>query len=119
MRFAPLAVLALVSCATSPAIRSPLREQLAVADTPRLEEATRTCLEQAGWKVDPIADYVQGSRRVSGVKNKTMTEVYINPPDFKPRITGGPDYDKDSYWSCLSTELGGAKAAPAPAPASS
>jgi hypothetical protein len=111
-RIAPtLGVLALLSCATSPASRAPLRDQLAAADTSRIEDATRACLTDAGWKVDPIAEDVFGARRVGGSRGVQSVEVYIYPPTERPRITGGPDWTRDPYWTCLSEELAGTRAA--------
>jgi hypothetical protein len=118
MRVALVVSLVAASCATSPVVRSPLREQLAKADNSQIEDATRDCLAQGGWKVDPIADLVAGARRVSASKAKDLTEVYINPPDVKPRITGGPDWSSDPFWSCLSAWLAGNKPA-SPAPSAS
>jgi hypothetical protein len=112
MRVLLFASVALASCATSPATRSPLREQLAHADSSQVEEATRACLTAEGWKVDPISELVSGMRRVNASKTNDRTEVYLNQPDVKPRITGGPDWD-DLFWKCLGPELGGKRAAPA------
>jgi hypothetical protein len=39
-------------------------------------------------------------------KAKEPVQVFIHPPDQKPRITGGPD--DDAFWSCLADKLGGA-----------
>ena len=112
MRLALFAPLLFASCVTSPAVHSPLKERLAKADNSQLEDATRACLTQGGWKVDPIAELVAGARRVNATKDKELTEVYINPADMTPRITGGPDYS-DAFWKCLGSELGGKKTEPA------
>jgi hypothetical protein len=119
MRYSPLMLLVFVKCstfATSPATHSPLREQLAKVDTPTLEEAVRTCLAKGGWKVDPIGG-LSGGANVVNAKNaeKAETQVFIQAPEVKPRLTGGPDYD-DPFWKCLGGQLSGARTAP---PASS
>ncbi len=94
------------SCATSPAMRSPLKERLAASDTPAVEEATRACLTDEGWKVDPIGSISGGSNVVSAkMKDKEPTQVYVHAPDQSPRVTGGPD-DK-VFWKCLAEKLGG------------
>jgi hypothetical protein len=113
MRFALLVPFVLASCATSPALHSPLRERLAASDSSQVEDATRNCLTEGGWKVDPIADLVAGSRRVTGSKENATTEVYINQPDVKPRITGGPDWG-DPFWRCLRKALKGGASPPPP-----
>jgi hypothetical protein len=110
-RLSPYAAFALVvplaaACATTPALRSPLREQLASADTPTVEQATRACLKNAGWKVDPVGGLSGGANVVTAFKAKDQTDVYIYPEKTSPRITGGPDY-KDGFWMCLGHELGG------------
>jgi hypothetical protein len=110
MRAVPL-LLVLVSCATAPATRSPLREQLSAADTAQLEQASRTCLTKTGWKVDPLGGVMGGAEVVTAYKNKTRTDLYIYSPDMKPRVTGGPP-DDEPFWSCLGPELGPAKPAP-------
>jgi hypothetical protein len=115
MRYSPIVLLVLVRCstfATSPATHSPLREQLATADTPTLEEAVRACLANGGWKVDPVGGLSGGANVVSAKNNaKEQTQVFIQAPEVKPRLTGGPDYD-DPFWKCLGGQLAGAKAAP-------
>jgi hypothetical protein len=108
MRAVFLVVLA--SCATAPATRSPLREQLAAADTPSLRDAANGCLTQSGWKVDPLPGVSGGADVVRGSKAGVATDVYLNSADVKPRITGGPD-DRDPFWACLGTTL---KPAPKP-----
>jgi hypothetical protein len=105
---APFAALPLAlagACATTPALRSPLREQLASADTPTVEQATRACLKNAGWKVDPVGGLSGGANVVTAFKAKDQTDVYIYPEKTSPRITGGPDY-ADGFWLCLGHELG-------------
>ncbi|HZU85766.1 MAG TPA: hypothetical protein VE987_22730 [Polyangiaceae bacterium] len=117
MRSACLAVCSAfaIACATfstSPATHSPLRDRLAAADTSRVEEAARTCLSKSGWKVDPVGGLSAGANVVTASKAKDETNVYIQPPEVTPRVTGGPDYD-DPFWSCLGGEL----ANPSPPPA--
>jgi hypothetical protein len=102
---------ALASCSTSPAVRSPLRERLAVAANSEVEDATRACLTEGGFKVDPIAELVNGARVVNGSKEKDLVKVYISPSDVKPRVSGGPDYS-DPFWKCLGSQLGGKRAPP-------
>ncbi len=110
-RLAPLAVvlpLALLAsaCVKSPAMKSPLRERLAAADTPAVEDATRECLTDEGWTVDPVGSVSGGSNVVSAKdKDKNITQVYVNQPDQTPRVTGGPDDEK--FWKCLASKLGG------------
>jgi hypothetical protein len=103
-----LAALA-AACATTPALRSPLREQLAKSDTSTVEQATRACLKNAGWKVDPVGGLSGGANVVTAFKAKDQTDVYIYPAETSPRITGGPDY-ADGFWLCLGHELGSASA---------
>ncbi len=100
-----LGAVVFAACSTAPAARSPLREQLAGAETPAVEQAARACLQKAGWKVDPIAGLSGGADVVTAYKAKEQTDVYIYPPQTKPRVTGGPDY-ADKFWTCLGRELG-------------
>jgi hypothetical protein len=102
--------LLVAACAYAPPSRSPLREQLAAADNPTIEQAARSCLAEAGWKVDPLGGLSGGATVVTAYKAKDQTDVYIYPPDTKPRVTGGPDYS-DGFWPCLGTKLGGDTAA--------
>jgi hypothetical protein len=111
-----LLVLLLASCASlsaSPATHSPLREQLAVADTPTVEDAVRSCLASGGWKVDPVGG-LSGGANVVSAKNaqNDQTQVFIQSPEMHPRVTGGPDYN-DPFWKCFSQQLKAAKTAPA------
>jgi hypothetical protein len=96
------------SCiSTSPAMKSPLKEQLAAADTSKVETAARSCLAKEKWKVDPIGGLsASGWNIVNARKGKEETQVYIQGPGARPRVSGGPDYD-DVFWTCLGTELGG------------
>lgn len=110
MRRSSLLFFFLAACSTSPAAQSPLREQLAAAETSRIEEVTRACLAKVGWKVDPIGGLAAGGWNVvhaSRAKGevKEATDVYIEPPGGRPRVTGGPDYD-DKFWKCLEKDLG-------------
>lgn len=97
--------------AKSPALASPLHEELAKADTPRIEDAAKACLIKAGWTPDDVNGDSEGATVVSA-KNaaKTRVSVYIQPPGASPRVTGNPAYD-NPFWSCLGHELGGAKPA--------
>ena len=96
-----------VACATAPAARSPLRERLANADTPAVEDATRACLSSGGYKVDPVGSVSGGSNVVSAkAKTGEPVQVFVHPPDQRPRVTGGPD--DDTFWACLSDKLAGA-----------
>jgi hypothetical protein len=98
--------LAAAACATAPAMRSPLRERLATADTPAVEDATRACLTDLGWTADPIGSVSGGSNVVSAHnKDREQTQVFVHQADQKPRITGGPDDEK--FWKCLAKTLGG------------
>ncbi len=92
-----------------PALRSPLKERLATADTPTVEDAIRACLDDNGWKADSI-DSVSGGSNVISARNKAheTTQVFVHPPDQKPRLTGGPDDEK--FWTCLGGKLGGGSA---------
>jgi hypothetical protein len=94
-------------------MRSPLREQLGAADAPTLREATQTCLTKGGWKVDPILGLTGGADVMAAVKGQSRTEVYIYGAASKSRLTGGPDYETDPFWSCLGATL---KPAPKPGP---
>ena len=99
-------VAASAACATAPAMRAPLRDRLAKADTPAVEDAVRACLTSTGWKVDPVGSLSGGANVVSARKDKGDVQVYIHAPEDKPRITGGPD-DGDPLWKCLPQQLSG------------
>jgi len=101
-----LPLLLVAACATAPSARSPLREALAKADTSDVDSAVRTCLTQDGWKVEEVGSISSGSNVVTAYKAKDQTDVYIHPPDQKPRITGGPE-DASPFWKCLGGQLGG------------
>ena len=106
LRLAILPVLLLASCATAQAMKSPLRERLEKAGTSEVEDAARACLTDEGFKVDPIGSLSGGSNVVSAsTKDHEQTQVYVHPPDQKPRVTGGPDDPK--FWKCLAAKLGG------------
>jgi hypothetical protein len=100
----------------SPALSSPLRDQLAKADTPTIEDASKACLRQGGWTPDDVGGESEGASVVSA-KNaaKARVTVYVQPPGTNPRVTGDPAYD-DPFWACLGRELAGTKAGPASAP---
>jgi hypothetical protein len=120
MHHATLWLLGLASCSlfsTSPATHSPLRERLAKADTSTVEEAARACLAKGGWKVDPVGGLAEGANVVTASNAKERTDVYIQAPEVKPRVTGGPDYG-DPFWNCLGSELASAPAPPAPSSSS-
>ncbi len=104
MRTGLVVSLALFTACAPPPARSPLQERLAAADTPRIDEATRTCLTNEGWRVDPVGDLIAGANVVTAAKRSDQTQVFIQAPDVKPRITGGPD-DGDPFWGCLAKEL--------------
>jgi hypothetical protein len=97
-------VASFASCATAPATRSPLREQLAATDTPSLRDTTSGCLTKTGWKVDPFPGFSGGADVIRASKAGGATDTYLYSPDVRPRITGGPD-DKDPFWTCLGTDL--------------
>jgi hypothetical protein len=104
-----LASCVLASCVTSPAVHSPLKDQLAAAETSKIEEVARGCLAKGGWKVDPIGGLSASGWNIVHAKKgkdetKEATDVYVQGPGSKPRITGGPDYD-DPFWTCLSKDL--------------
>jgi hypothetical protein len=102
----PLASLAAVAaCSKAPPARSPLREQLAAAETSNIEQVTRKCLTDEGWKVDDVGSISAGANVVHAFKAKDQTDVYIYPHDQAPRVTGGPD-DGDVFWKCLGNALG-------------
>lgn len=118
----PLVLLA-AACSKAPPARSPLREQLAAADTPTIEQVARTCLADEGWKVDPVGSSSNGSNVVIASKSgEGETDVYVNPSDQFPRVTGGPQ--DDAFWICMGRLLpgvgpGGASSAPPAAPSGS
>jgi hypothetical protein len=111
-----LAPLACALVARSPALQSPLKDQLAKAETTGIEQAAKTCLTKAGWKPDDVDEYREGATVVSAKNQaKDRISLYIQAPEVKPRVTGGPEYE-DPFWNCLGKEL----ASPTPAaPASS
>jgi hypothetical protein len=89
----------------APATQNPLRDELAAAENMNIEQATRACLSQSGWKVDPIGGVSSGANVVTAYKAKVgQTDVYIYPPSTTPRITGGPE-NTDVFWKCLGREL--------------
>ncbi len=102
--------------AKSPALASPLHEELAKAETPRIQDAAKACLTKAGWTPDDVNGDSDGATVVSA-KNaaKTRVSVYIQPPGANPRVTGDPAYD-DPFWSCLGHELANAKPAASTSP---
>lgn len=104
LALAPLAACSLF--ATSPAVHSPLKERLLAADTPTVEDAARACFKRGGWKVDPVGGMVEGANVVTASNAKERTDLYIQAPEVKPRVTGGPDYG-DPFWNCLGKELAG------------
>ena len=96
---------------TSPAVHSPLKERLAAADTPTVEDAAKACFKNGGWKVDPVGGMVEGANVVTASNAKMKVDLYVQEPEVKPRVTGGPDYS-DPFWNCLGKQLaGGAPAA--------
>jgi hypothetical protein len=124
-RLPPLSLLALApvaACslfASSPALKSPLRERLQKAETPTIEEAARTCFSQLGWTPDDVAGDAEGATVVSAKNSdKVRASVYIQPPGQNPRVTGDPAYD-DPFWKCLARELAAPKHEATAEPASS
>jgi hypothetical protein len=106
MRILCIPLLLAAACATSPATRSPLRERLAASGNAEVESAVKACLKNEGWKVDELGSYHGGANVVTAYKAKEHTDVYIYPPEQKPRITGGPDAG-NPFWKCVATELAG------------
>lgn len=105
--------------AKSPAVRSPLHEQLAKAGGTRIEDAAKACLARGGWKPDDVGGFAEGATVVSAKNSaKERVSVYIQPPEMDPRVTGGPDYG-DPFWGCLSRELTSPTVAPAEASSAS
>jgi hypothetical protein len=97
-----------VACALtarSPALQSPMQDRLAKAETTTIEDATKVCLQRGGWTPDDVGEYREGANVVSA-KNaaKERISVYIQAPEVKPRVTGGPEYD-NPFWRCLGSEL--------------
>lgn len=105
--FIPVIFLASAACSKAPAAKSPLREKLATADTPTIEDAARGCFTDGGWKVDPVGSVSAGDNVITAYREKDTapTELYIHQPDQMPRLTGGPD-DGDKFWMCLAKALG-------------
>jgi hypothetical protein len=105
--FIPVIFLAAAACSKAPAAKSPLREKLATADTPTIEDAARGCFNDGGWKVDPVGSVSAGDNVITAYREKDSapTELYIHHPDQTPRLTGGPD-DADKFWACLAKALG-------------
>lgn len=99
--------LAAAACSKAPAAKSPLREKLATADTPTIEDAARGCFTDEGWKVDPVGSVSAGDNVLTAYREKDTapTELYIHHPDQTPRLTGGPE-DDDKFWTCLAKALG-------------
>ncbi len=100
----------------SPALGPPLRDHLAKADTSTIEDASRTCLNEGGYKPDDVTGDAEGANVVSAKNSeKVRVSVYIQARGTTPRVTGDPPYD-DPFWKCLDRELGGSGSKPAPAP---
>jgi hypothetical protein len=95
------------ACSKAPAAKSPLREKLATADTPTIEDAARGCFTDGGWKVDPVGSVSAGDNVITAYREKDTapTELYVHHPDQTPRLTGGPE-DDDKFWTCLAKALG-------------
>jgi hypothetical protein len=98
------ALLLNMSCHTTPAARSPLREALAAAARSSIEEASTACFTATGWKVDPIPSTMADAEVLKAVRGSGQTELYIHGKDMTPRLNGGPD-DNDPFWDCLTKEL--------------
>jgi len=116
MRYGSILFVVFPACSlfsTSPATHGALKEHLTGADTTRIEDAARGCLEKGGYKVDPVGGIAEGANVVSAHNKVMRVDVYIHPPDVTPRVTG-PEFD-DPFWKCLDSDLAGAKAAAAPA----
>ena len=90
--------------ATSPAVHSPLKDRLAAADTPTVEDAAKACFKKGGWKVDPVGGMVEGANVVTASNAKMKVDLYVQAAEVKPRVTGGPDYS-DPFWNCLGKQL--------------
>ena len=128
----PIVVVALSGCAFGPAAaRSPLREQLEAPDTPQVEHATVTCLEQNGWTVDPAITAPDGTRVIGAswgslfagtgvaVNSKGQvgpsyrvdlegerTHLTIYPRGVTPRIVDAMhDHRLGEFWSCMTHAL--------------
>jgi hypothetical protein len=98
----------------SPALSNPLHDQLAKAELPSIEDATKACLTKEGWKPDDIGSIAEGSTVVTAKNSaKDQISVYIHGEEVSPRVTGGPGYG-DPFWSCLGKELAGGGGKPAP-----
>jgi hypothetical protein len=115
--FLPLP-LSLSACGTTPAAKSPLKDQLAGQTQHQIEESAMACLTQAGWQVDPFPENVGGMRRVRAVKKGETTELYIQPQGMTPRIQGGPDWgaNGDPFWPCMASPPAAEGSTPAPSP---
>jgi hypothetical protein len=128
----PIVAVALNGCAFGPAAaRSPLREKLATPDTPQIERATITCLEQNGWSVDPATTEPDGTRVIGAswgslftgvgvaVNNKGQvgpsyrvdlegerTHLSIHPRGVTPRVVDAMhDHRLGEFWSCMTRAL--------------
>jgi hypothetical protein len=53
---------------------------------------------------------VEGANVVTASNAKMKVDLYVQAPEVKPRVTGGPDYG-DPFWNCLPKQL--ASGAPA------
>ena len=85
----------------APASRSPLKEKLAPLDDNELEQATRTCLEKTGWKVDDVPGQHGDIRVLHGKKGHDDATMYMYPQGMVPRLTGDLAQDSDPLWPCL------------------
>jgi hypothetical protein len=94
---------------TPPAARSPLKEKLAPLSSNELEDATRGCLQKAGWKVDELVSEHGGIRVLHGKKGNDDGSLYLYAEGIAPRITGELANDNDAFWTCLASGARGDK----------
>ena len=86
-----------------PAGRSPLKEKLAPLSSSELEEATRTCLQKTGWKVDDLPTQHGDIRVLHAKKGGDEIALYLHPEGIVPRITGDLANGGDALWPCLES----------------
>jgi hypothetical protein len=92
-----------------PATRSPLKEKLAPLSSSELEEATRTCLQKTGWKVDELPTQHGDIRVLHAKKANADASLYLHPEGIVPRITGDLANGGDALWPCLESGPNGDK----------
>jgi hypothetical protein len=92
-----------------PASRSPLKEKLAPLSSSELEDATRTCLQKTGWKVDDLSTQHGDIRVLHAKRGSDDASLNLYSEGVTPRITGDLAGGADAFWHCLEPASGADK----------